>query len=237
MKLLVSIHDVTPAHAEAVRRLWEICAARSLRPALLVVPNWHGDWPLEDHPEFIAWCRDCATQGADVFLHGERHDEVGLQRGWADEWRALGRTAREGEFLTLDAGGARARIERGVGRLRDLGLRPIGFVAPAWLSRSECRRAVSDAGLALSEDERAIYLHQRGMRLESPVLRWSARAAWRAHASAMVASLESWRHRHHWLVRIALHPQDLAHSATARSLEWALDRWIAARIQWPYSAL
>jgi predicted deacetylase len=220
-----------------VRRLWEICDARALRPALLVVPNWHGDWPLEDHPGFIDWCRECAAHGADVFLHGERHDEVGLRRGWADEWRALGRTDREGEFLTLDADGARARIERGVTRLRDLGLRPIGFVAPAWLSRNDCRRAVSDAGLALSEDERAIYLHQRGMRLESPVLRWSARKPWRAHASSAVAWLDSWRHRHHWLVRIALHPQDLAHAATARSLEWALDRWMAARIQWPYSAL
>ena len=48
MKLLVAIHDVTPAHAAAVERLWHICTHRGVLPALFVVPNWHGEWPLED---------------------------------------------------------------------------------------------------------------------------------------------------------------------------------------------
>ena len=57
MSLLVSIHDVTPALAEGVERLWALCAVRALRPALLVVPDWHGAWPLESHPDFVGWLR------------------------------------------------------------------------------------------------------------------------------------------------------------------------------------
>ncbi len=135
MKLLVSIHDVSPAHESEVTRLWDICAKRGISPALLVVPDWHGEWPIEDSPAFVNWVRDRAANGSDILLHGERHDEFGLRRSTADELRAFGRTDYEGEFLTLDQRAARERIERGVTRLRALGLPPIGFVAPAWLER------------------------------------------------------------------------------------------------------
>src|SRR5216683_2060563 len=59
--LLVSIHDVTPALAPQVETLWTLCRARGVTPALLVVPNWHGDWPLERYPAFVQWIRSCAA--------------------------------------------------------------------------------------------------------------------------------------------------------------------------------
>ena len=131
--LLVSIHDVTPAFAPAVGQLWTMCARHSVCPALLVVPNWHGDWPLARHPAFVGLAAGTRAQGADIVLHGERHDETGLPRGPGDALRAWGRTAREGEFLTLDEPAARERIDRGVALLNRLGLPPVGFVPPAWL--------------------------------------------------------------------------------------------------------
>src|SRR5262249_46326111 len=91
--------------------------------------------------------------------------------------------------------------------------------------------------LAVSEDVAAIYLHRRGMHLDSPVVRWSGRTPWRAYASAAAAELASWQHRGHWLVRIALHPGDLAHRAAAASIGATLDHWIARRSAWSYSAL
>src|ERR1700677_1747309 len=75
--LLVSIHDVTPALAPRVEALWALARERGVTPALLVVPNWHGRWPLGEHPEFVRWVRARADEGAEIFLHGERHDEVG----------------------------------------------------------------------------------------------------------------------------------------------------------------
>ncbi len=237
MKLLVSIHDVTPALERDVRALWDLCAERGITPALFVVPNWHGQWPLDEYPRFAAWLRARERAGAEVFLHGERHDEVGLRRGIGDRMRAFGATAREGEFLTLDERGAAERIRRGLDRLRRNGLRPIGFVPPAWLAREDTFRAVRRAGLAVSEDVHGIRLHARATRLVSPVIRWSGRTAWRAHLSAAVADARWLTARGSWLARLALHPTDLCHPATAASLVAHLDRWRRLRHQHRYALL
>lgn len=237
MKVLVSIHDVTPALEAPVRKLWALCAERGVQPALFVVPNWHGDWPLEAHPAFVRWIRERAGDGAEIFLHGERHDEHGLPRDWRGELRAVGRTAHEGEFLTLDADGARSRIARGVELLHRLGLPPVGFVPPAWLAREGTRRAALDCGLRLGEDAASIHLYERAMHLASPVVRWSARSALRARLSEAAADARWLLHRRHWLVRLALHPGDLAHPVVARSLVRSLDRWLSIRIPWRYGVL
>ena len=237
MKLLVAIHDVTPAYAEEVRTLHLMCAARKITPALLVVPNWHGRWPLDRHPEFVDWVKARARDGADILLHGERHDEAGIRRRITDEVRAWGRTAREAEFLTLDARHARERIHRGLEVLDRVGLRAIGFVPPAWLWRAEARDEVPSAGLRLSEDDRAIYLHERGGLLEAPVVRWSARGAWRAHMSAFVARVRVATMQRHAVIRIALHPGDLAHPATIRSLALTIDAVMEHGTRWRYGFL
>ncbi len=237
MKLLVSIHDVTPAFEEEVAELWSLCRVHGITPALLVVPSWHGAWPLDESPSFVQWLRDRSHDGAEILLHGLRHDEAALPRGLVDELRALGRTDHEGEFLTLGSDGARYRIRRGIEQLRDVGLDPVGFVAPAWLWRSEARAVVTESGLAVSEDEHAIYLHRRGIRLSSPLLRWSARTPFRAWMSAAVAEAESWRHRDNWLVRLAVHPGDLRHPTTKRSVRRTIERWAAVRHPWRYTSL
>lgn len=211
--------------------MWALCRARGVTPALLVVPNWHGVWPLDSAPAFVDWLRDCANAGAELFLHGERHDEVGLPRGWADARRAFGKTGQEGEFLTLDEAAARERIDRGLALLGRLGLTPIGFVAPAWLARPGCMRAVEKAGLAYSETDTAILVHRRRdtSRIPSPVVRWSGRTVFRARASAIVAAVRWHTQRTARHVRVALHPADLEHPASARSVALELDRWLADR--------
>jgi uncharacterized protein len=237
VSLLVSIHDVTPALADGVTRLWEICASRGVRPALLVVPDWHGSWPLAAHPSFVAWLRERAEEGAEIVLHGERHDEVGSPRTVLDTLRALGRTAREGEFLTLDEAAAGERIARGRTKLRAVGLEPVGFVPPAWLARESAFRAVGVAGFRFSEDERSIRLFPSGRQVPSPVVRWSARSPARAWASVVVSRARWTLQRRAAYPRIAFHPQDLQHSATAAVLGPTLDRWLARHRPISYSAL
>src|SRR4051812_91605 len=207
--LLVSIHDVTPAHALPVERLWGLCHERGVRPALLVVPNWHGEWPLDRFPDFIAWLKARAAEGSEIALHGERHDEVGLSRRLPDQWKAWGRTNREGEFLTLDAASAGDRLRRGLELLRGLGLKPTGFVAPAWLAREATYTAAARAGLAFSEDDHSIRLLSPSRRLRSPVVRWSSRTRARAWGSVRVAHARSLFQRRATCPRIALHPGDL----------------------------
>jgi uncharacterized protein len=217
VSLLVSIHDVTPALGAGVLRLWEMCAARGLSPALLVVPDWHGEWPLERHPGFVRWLLERASGGAEIVLHGERHSR--------------------GEFRTLDRAGARERIDRGLGSLRALGLEPAGFVPPAWLARDEGHGAARDAGLGFSEDARSVRLFPSGRRVPSPAVRWSARTPVRAWGSVVVA-------RGRWLLqrrarcpRVAFHPQDYAHPRTTRDLPDTLDRWLTRHQPISYAAL
>lgn len=235
--LLVSIHDVSPAKAAAVARLWSLCAERGVTPALLVVPNWHGEWPLERHPRFVDWLRARAADGAEIALHGERHDEVGLPRRLADRWRAWGRTDAEGEFLTLDAASARERLGRGLELLRQLGLEATGFVPPAWLAREFTYAAAAEAGLAFSEDERSVRLLPLSKRVRSPVVRWSASTRIRAWGSVGVAGARSLLQRRARFPRIALHPGDLDHPATARSVVYTLDRWLRRHSPGSYADL
>jgi predicted deacetylase len=235
--LLVSIHDVTPALDAGVVRLWELCLDHGIMPALFIVPNWHGAWPLERHPGFVAWLRDRAAEGADLVLHGDRHDEVGLPRTAKDAWRAWGKTNREGEFLTLDALAAGTRLQSGLERLRDLGLEPIGFVPPAWLAREEAIMSAAEYGLSFTEDARSIRLLPSRARIASPVVRWSARTPAMAWGSVAVS-------RARWLLqqravwpRIALHPQDLEHPAVRRSHRNTLQRWLRQHRAGRYSDL
>jgi uncharacterized protein len=235
--LLVSIHDVTPALEFSVKTLWRYCAEHEITPALLVVPNWHGEWPLGAHPGFVAWLRQCAAGGAEVILHGARHDEQGLPRSWRDARRAWGRTAREGEFLTLSREAAFDRIWDGLATLRELDLAPLGFVPPAWLMREEAHLAVRDAGLRFSEDEQTVRVFPSGQRFRAPAVRWSGRTPLRAHASAWVADGRWMLQRSERLIRLALHPQDLEHPATECSVLEALDRWPAVHPPTRYAAL
>jgi predicted deacetylase len=237
MKLLVSIHDVSPANEVNVRDSWKICRSRGITPALLVVPNWHGRWPLARSPKFVGWLRARAADGAEIFLHGERHDEAGSRRTLRDEIRAFGMTASEGEFLSLTTREARDRIIRGVGALRHSGLEPVGFVPPAWLGRPGWTRAVSDSGLRYSEDVAFVYLHERATRLHAPVIRWSARTPFRARLSSLVAAARWRRERRTPLVRLALHPQDLTSPEVRESIVRTLDRWLDHHRPWQYTTL
>ena len=234
MSLLVAIHDVTPAFTEPVHVLWDLCKAHGVTPALLVVPDWHGMWPLSEHSAFMGWVRECELNGAEIFLHGERHDEVGLPRSMRDSLRAFGRTAREGEFLTLDKQAATLRINRGLAVLRSLQLHPIGFVPPAWLAREETFDAVAACGLQVSEDEGAVRVHATNARRAAPAIRWSGRTPFRAHASALVASWRWRMQRNEPLMRLALHPQDLASAITARSVRYETQRWLERGHVIPY---
>jgi predicted deacetylase len=224
--LLVSIHDVSPAQAQDIAQLWAICRKRDITPALLVVPNWHGAFPLQGHPRFVEWVRERAAEGAEIALHGERHDEVGLPRRSSDSWKAWGKTDGEGEFLTLGAAAARERLDRGLLLFRQLGLHATGFVPPAWLAREVTHQAAAAAGFVFSEDARSIRLLATSRQVPSPVVRWSARTELRARGSVWVARVRTLTQRGSAFARIALHPSDLHHPATARSIQETLDRWL-----------
>jgi predicted deacetylase len=227
VRLLVSIHDVTPALRADCEALWAMCRDLGVTPALLVVPNWHGRAPLADDASFVRWLHDRVADGAEIFLHGERHDEVGLPRSLGDAWRALGRTNREGEFLTLDEAPAYERMARGAELLRGFGWAPIGFIPPAWLSRPGCWAAARRLGLEIGEDHRHVIMVSDQEWRPMPNLCWSGRTPMRAVISRAVVARQAAALVPGQLARVVLHPADLRHPATTAGTRDVLSQLLA----------
>jgi predicted deacetylase len=200
-----------------------------------VVPAWRGDLLLSSAPGVASWIRARQREGADVLMHGFRHDEAGSPRSPIDWIRAVGRTSGEGEFLTLGAEQALPRILEGLRALRSVGLDPVGFVPPAWLARPGLRRALRDAGLPVTEDVARLWLTHGDVAFPSPVIRWSARSTWRAVGSSVVAAVRSRTRTHAAMLRIALHPRDLRSRQVRDSIRHTFDRVRRSRTPMTYS--
>jgi|SRR5690349_1672709 predicted deacetylase len=239
-RLLVAVHDVTPAHGRRLDVLYHLLDELGVRRyALLVVPNWHGAWPLADYPEFTAELRERAARGKEIVLHGLRHDEVGLPRSLAHRLRTVGRTAREGEFASLPPVEASARIAHGIATLRGVGLEPLGFIPPAWLARPSLPHVVREAGLKFTEDTRGLVLvnGHASERMPAPATCWSTRRRWRAAGSVVVAALRLRVERTRPLVRVALHPTDTDVPAVLASCRGTLAALLAQREVTTYGEL
>jgi uncharacterized protein len=223
MRLLVAVHDVTPAHRERLERVFALLdRLGASRAALLVVPDWHGVWPLESDPEFVATLRRRQEAGAEVFLHGYRHDEGSRQRSLGDRLRVFGRTAGAAEFLFLGIDQVAARLERGRAVLERVGLHPVGFVPPAWLFGRGLLRLLPAHGMPLTEGFWTIRETESGRRLLAPVLSWSTARPWRSTVTARLAERRVGIERRRSVVRVAIHPLDIDVPVVARSLERTL---------------
>jgi len=228
--VLVAVHDVSPVHTRRLDVLYRLLDELGVRRyALLVVPDWHGGWPLGQYPQFTAQLRERAATGVEIMLHGLRHDEVGLPRPLAHRMRTFGRTDHEGEFASLPPAEARARIDQGLATLRAAGLDAIGFVPPAWLGAPGLERVVHDAGLGFTEDTRSIVVLATGRRIRAPTTCWSTRTAWRARGSLVVAALRLRLERTRPLVRVALHPPDVESPAVLASCRRTLGALLEQR--------
>lgn len=228
--LLVSLHDVTPAHAGAIRRAFALLQEFGVtRYALFVVPDWHGKWPLGEHPDFVAQIRERAALGCEIMLHGLRHDEAGSRRSAGENLRALGRTAREAEFLTLDDGAAAGRVRQGRATLREVGLEPVGFVPPAWLYQPGLQTLLRQEGFALMEDAWRVYHPPSGREVRAPCVQWSTRKAHRAAAGVVINAVRVPLERSRRLMRLAIHPPDVVHPWVSQSLRRALEGLLATR--------
>jgi predicted deacetylase len=227
----VSIHDVSPVWAAEVRAALAMCHAVGARPALLVVPNFHGRGPLLEDGPFCAELRALQAGGHEVYLHGfyhrsgERHDgRAGSRLAWLFAQRVVSGGEAEMSDVTADEGAE--RIDEGERVLAQAGLRVDGFVAPAWSMPSWLLPRLGARGYRFTEDHLRVYDPAAGRSRASVVLNWASRSparlastvAWcraAAHARALVPA------------RIAIHPGDmrflLLRREIGRLLAWARD--------------
>ena len=225
-RLLLSIHDVSPAFAEPVERLAETIGAIVDGPrfAMLVVPDYWGAAPLDRAPAFARRLRAWADTGVEMFLHGWFHRDTSAHSGAAAAMKARYMTAGEGEFLGLSADEAEDRMRRGRAMVEDAIGRPVaGFIAPAWLYSAGAKAAMKACDFALAEDHFRVWQPASdAIVARGPVVTWASRSTARTASSLAVAAAA--RALPDWLptLRVAVHPGDV----TKESLMTSIDRTI-----------
>ena len=230
MAVHVSIHDVSPVWIDEVEAAIGLCHAAGVRPALLVVPNFHDRSPILSDERFCERLRHLQDRGHEVYLHGLLHQGL-VQTGGNQGFRPLKRlwsqrivSNGEAEMSDLSPTEGRRRLEQGERMLDAAGLRIDGFVPPAWWMPRWLPSLLAERGYRFSEDHLRVYDPFAGRARVSVLLNWASRSP--ARLVSTVAWCRAARHARSFVpARIAIHPADmrfvLLRRELAHILAWA----------------
>ena len=209
-KLQLTIHDVSPVHEDTLRKIHStLCELGAVRYSMLVVPDYHGEWPLEEYPDFCRWLKELQESGVEMVLHGLLHKGT-TALGAADRIRSSFFTRGEGEFLGLDEKKAEQLLREGRETLkRALGSEVNGFVAPAWLYSSGTIAALAKAGFTFAENRRHVWDPRTGRNiLRIPVVNYAGGSYVKRSLAAFWVSVSGNLQSGSETVRFAIHPCD-----------------------------
>lgn len=229
--LIVSVHDVAPKTREMCARIVSDLTRLGVTAcSLLVVPNYHGAGESCDDPDFVRWLRDLEALGHEVVIHGYFHRRP---RAAAETLRQqlLTRyyTRDEGEFYDLDYDEAFRRISAARDRFTAAGLRPRGFIAPAWLLGAEGERAAAAAEMEYTTGLNSIRDLRFGHRVKARALVYSTRSPWRRGMSLAWNGALSFALSSSSVMRLAIHPPDAAHPAVWNQIIGITQRLLRVR--------
>lgn len=211
--VIVSVHDVAPETRTASEKIIDKARQCGVQVcSLLVVPDYHHQGAAWEKPTFMEWLRELEGAGHEIVIHGYFHQRP---RKNDETFRArfLTRcyTEDEGEFYDLNYAEAFRRITEARDEFLAAGLRPRGFVAPAWLLSADAERAATDAEMEYTTRLTTVVDLRTREVFRARSLVYSVRSAWRRAASlgwnAALSRLQS----SHSLVRLGIHPVDVSH--------------------------
>lgn len=224
--LVVSIHDVAPATRDACEKMLADLMRHHVRCcSLLVVPNYHERGASIADRSFMQWLRDLESDGNEIVIHGYFHQRP--RRG-RESLRAKLITRRytngEGEFYDLGYEDAYERITRARDEFKEAGLTPRGFIAPAWLLSPEAERAAADAEMEYTTRLTNVRDLRTRATFKSQSLVYSVRSssrrmmslAWNAVLARVLCNAS--------LMRVGIHPPDIAHDRVWRQILGIVDQ-------------
>jgi predicted deacetylase len=213
--LVVSIHDVAPSTQSIAEKMILEFGRRGVHVcSLLVVPNYHRQGESMQDRQFVSWLRHLESAGHEVVIHGYFHERPPRPREspW-EKFVTRVYTQNEGEFYDLDYGEALRRIEMARDQFCAAGLKPRGFVAPAWLLNADGERAARHAELEYTTRLRSVRDLRSGEDFASRSLVYSVRNGWRRAVSLGWNAGLSRLLRNNALLRLSIHPPDYSHPA------------------------
>ena len=218
--LVVSIHDVAPATQSITKDILAELAQRGVHHcSLLVVPNYHHRGAWAQDREFISWLRQLEAAGHEIVIHGYFHQRPkSTGESVLDKFVTQFYTQGEGEFYDLDYDEALRRITTARDEFQAAGLKPRGFVAPAWLLSSDGKRAARDAEMEYTTHLRDVVDLRSSEVFPARSLVYSVRNSWRRAVSLGWNAALSRALRNTPLVRLSIHPPDYSHPAIWRQI-------------------
>ena len=236
--LVVSVHDVSPRTRPASERILSDLASLGVAAtSLLVIPDHHRRGNFLDDTAFCAWLCEQAQRGHEAVIHGyfheraRRDDETAMQKMTTRIY-----TADEGEFYDIDRSSARVLVARARDEFRQIGLDPRGFIAPAWLLGEEAETVLREMEIEYTTRLGSVLDLRTGTTHRSQSLVWSVRSSWRRVTSLVWNAFLFRRLANSPLMRISVHPVDIAHAAIWRQIRTLIVRALADRKALTYHA-
>jgi len=141
---------------------------------------------------------------------------------------------RDLELDGLDYDEALRRITTARDEFRAHGLKPRGFVAPAWLLSAEAERAARDAGMEYTTRLRTVSDLRSGREFAARSIVYSIRNRWRCAVSRAWNAALFRVLRSNSLLRMSIHPPDCSHPAIWRQIVNLIDATIGSRTATTY---
>jgi predicted deacetylase len=229
--LIVSVHDVAPATQQVTEKILIELAHRGVSIcSMLVVPNYHHLGSSVENREFSLWLQELEGRGHEIVIHGYFHERP-RQPNEAFRAKIVTRfyTNDEGEFYDLGYDEALLRITRARDEFQQSGLRPRGFIAPAWLLSHAGECAAIDAGLEYTTRLRTVRDFRAGRDFRSQALVYSVRNHWRVAASLVWNGALLRYVDQKALVRLSIHPPDFGCAEVWRQILRVVETVTAAR--------
>jgi predicted deacetylase len=218
--LVVSVHDVAPSTRPVVEQIVAELARHGVRVcSLLVVPDYHHQGPSMQDRQFVGWLRELEAAGHEIVVHGYFHERP--RRGdesFFEKFVTQIYTNGEGEFYDLGYEEALRRIKTAREEFCASGLKPQGFVAPAWLLSPEAERAARGAGMEYTTRLRTILDLRSAQTFAARSIVYSVRNSWRRTTSLLWNAALARALEHNPLLRVSIHPADYSHPTVWRQI-------------------
>jgi predicted deacetylase len=164
------------------------------------------------------------SNGHEIVIHGYCHERPRrANETIRDRFFTRFYTNNEGEFYDLDYPESFRRITFARDQFRAHGLKPRGFVAPAWLLSAEAERAARDAELEYTTRLRTVRDLRSGADFPARSVVYSVRNVWRRAASRAWNAALFRLVKSNPLLRISIHPPDYSHPEIWRQIVDLID--------------